>query len=53
MTSHKQTYLADLCKNKFMMLASQKAHGQEEEYRVPGAAYGLINYDLGDGVGNV
>lgn len=53
LTSQKQTYLADLCENHFMMLATQEAHGQDEEHRVPCPANGLIDYDLADGVGDV
>ena len=36
-----------------MVFTPQEAHGQNEEHRVPCATNGLINYDLGDGVGDV
>lgn len=36
-----------------MMLATQKAHGQDEEHRVPGGANDLVNHDFSDGVGDV
>lgn len=35
------------------MLAAQKAHGQDEEHRVPSGANELVNHDFSDGVSDV
>lgn len=47
------TYLADLHQDLIIVVASEKAHSEEEQHRVPGGTDGLIDHHLGDGVAHI